>query len=192
MNFEEANTSFFELVKLSSLLELNSMFTKKFGFFDIVMFKSVFFFFFYKLVVPFDDACILKYVSTLIFYLSANDSKYSSVEKKRITNLDAFIKGSTLFRVCCFFLEHPKYMGKKLTFTQTIGIKLIYLDLLIDPNFTFSHMIDKDHSLSKKERPELGKQSLKTDEGLLKQIKYTKERCVVDISETKSKFFKRD
>ena len=84
MNLEEANTSFFELVKLSSLHKLNSMFTKKFGFFDIVMFKSVFIFFFYKLVVPFDDACTLKYVSTLIFYLSANDSKYSSAEKNEL------------------------------------------------------------------------------------------------------------
>ena len=84
MNLEEANTSFFELVKLSSVLELNSMFAKKFGFFDIVMFKSVFLFFFYKLVVPFDDACILKYANTLIFYLSTNDSKYSSAEKNEL------------------------------------------------------------------------------------------------------------
>lgn len=83
-------------------------------------------------------------------------------------------------------------MGKKLTSTKAIVIKLINLDLLIDPNFTFSQLIDKDHSLSKKERPELGKQTLKTDERLLKQIKYTNERCIVDISETKSKFFKRD
>jgi hypothetical protein len=83
-------------------------------------------------------------------------------------------------------------MGKKLTFTESIGLKLINLDLLIDPNFTFSQLINEDHSLSKKERPELGKQSLKADEGLLKQIKYTKERCIVEIGETKSKFFKRD
>jgi hypothetical protein len=83
-------------------------------------------------------------------------------------------------------------MGKKLTFTQTIGLKLIYFDLLIDPNLTLSQLIDKDHSLSKKERPKLGKQSLKTNECLLEQIKYAKEGCIVNISDGKSKFFKRD
>ena len=60
MNFVEPKMSFFELVKLSYLLELNSAFTKKLGFFDIVKFKSVFFFFFSRLVVPLDAACILK------------------------------------------------------------------------------------------------------------------------------------
>ncbi len=58
MNFVEPKISFFELVKLCSLLELNSAFTKKLGFFDIVKVKSVFFFF-SRLVAPL-DAWILK------------------------------------------------------------------------------------------------------------------------------------
>ena len=110
--------------------------------------------------------------------------------KKWLTNLDSLIKGSTLFWFSSFSLEHPKHLNQKLTFIESICFKLVQFHLFIDPNFTFSCLINEDHFFSQKEGPKLTEQSFQTDQCLLEQVKHPKKWNIIDISGGKCKFLK--